>query len=65
MVISKILDNSAGSKFAIKLAHDIISNLDMTDKVKTVIEFYFLLLDFKSRGHPNWGSLNLRLRYVL
>ena len=25
----------------------------MTEKVKTVIEFYFLLPDFKSRGHPN------------
>ena len=25
----------------------------MTEKVKTVIEFYFLLPDFKSRRHPN------------
>ena len=25
----------------------------MTDKVKTVIESYFLLPDFKSRGHPS------------
>ena len=24
----------------------------MTEKVKTVIEFYFLSPDFKSRGHP-------------
>ena len=55
MAISKILDFSAGSKFAIKLSQDIIINnlLDMTEKVKTVIEFYFLLPDFKSRGHPN------------
>ena len=28
----------------------------MTEQIKTVIEFYFLLPDFKSRGHPhcNW-----------
>ena len=26
--------------------------LDMTEKVKTVIELYFRLPDFKSRGHP-------------
>ena len=27
--------------------------LPMTKKVKTVIEFYFLFPDFKSRGHPS------------
>ena len=32
----------------------------MTEKVKTVIEFYFLLPDFKSRGHPRPGSLMLK-----
>ena len=26
----------------------------MTDKVKTVIECYFMLPDFKSRGHPKF-----------
>ena len=30
-----------------------ISLYHMTEKVKTVIEFYFLLPDFKSRGHPS------------
>ena len=29
----------------------------MTEKVKTVIEFYFLLPDFKSRGHPSCGTI--------
>ena len=29
--------------------------LDMTEKVKIVIECYFLLPDFKSRGHPRAG----------
>ena len=28
----------------------------MTEKVKTVIECYFLLPDFKSRGHPTGGA---------
>ena len=30
----------------------------MTDKVKTVIECYFLLPDFKSRGHPSDDPLH-------
>ena len=34
----------------------------MTEKVKNVIEFYFLLPDFKSRGHPThswfWSPSN-------
>ena len=46
MAISKILDFSAGSKFAIKLTQV----LDMTEKVKIVIECNFLLPEFKSRG---------------
>ena len=29
----------------------------MTEKVKTMIECYFLLPDFKSRGHPSPGNL--------
>ena len=33
--------------------------LDMTEKVKTVIEFYFLLPDFKSRGHPNCETVTV------
>ena len=37
----------------------------MAEKVKTVIECYFLLPDFKSRGHPslasNWARIGLRL----
>ena len=28
----------------------------MAEKVKTVIEFYFLLPDFKSCGHPRYGE---------
>ena len=28
----------------------------MTEKVKTVIESFFLLPDFKSRGHPTHDS---------
>ena len=52
MAISKILDFSAGSKFAIKLPQDIRYD---RETVKTVIEFYFLLPDFKSRGHPRVG----------
>ena len=27
----------------------------MTEKVKTVIQFFFLLPDFKSRGNPSQG----------
>ena len=29
----------------------------MTEKVKTVIEFYFLLPNFKSRGHPRYKKV--------
>ena len=48
MLISKILDFSAGSKFAIRLSQD----MRYDQESKTVIEFYFLFPDFKSRGHP-------------
>ena len=29
----------------------------MTEKVKTVVECYFLVPDFKSRGHPTRETL--------
>ena len=34
----------------------------MTAKVKTVIECYFLLPDFKSRGHPTGGATRTQNR---
>ena len=34
---------------------------DYHEKVKTVIEFYFLLPDFKSRGHPTRGPIPMKL----
>ena len=32
----------------------------MTEKVKIVIEYYFLLPDFKSRGHPTLSTSSMK-----
>ena len=47
-----IFENSRFSAWAQNSLRSSHKLLDMTEKVKTVIECYFLLPDFKSRGHP-------------
>ena len=49
MEFSKILDFFAQAQNSLQSSNKV---LVMTEKVKTVIGCFFLLLDFKSRGHP-------------
>ena len=55
----KILDFLLRLKIRCKAPTRYNTNLVMTEKVKTVIGNFFLLPDFKSRGHPtySWGIL--------
>ena len=62
---NSIFEISRSSSLAQNLLQSFHKLLVMIEKVKTMNGYYFLLPDFKSRGHPRWTCFSEDIHYTI